>query len=320
MHQLTARLHQELKRIKPATVLIVEPDPYLGRMLGDHLAGYLCHIAENGRDALTSCQQNPPHLILIDTDLPDMTALQLLQQLQPTKLAHRISIFFLGQPEDNRDQRMKALEMGVDDYIAKPFDIVELQFRVKNALPHPAQSVDLVTGLPGWTAVHQDLQARLNRQDWALLLIHIAHMGAYQDVYGAVAGQRVRRTIADLLNGVLDEAGELDDLVGVLSAHEFVVITRSPQPTRLLTQLQQQFANATRRWYSPAELAAAQVQLSDGRRAPLMMLATAVVSARSGPFASSLEVIDTAETLRQRQYPATVDKAMPSLQAIFATS
>ncbi|HUM70137.1 MAG TPA: hypothetical protein PLK31_14980, partial [Chloroflexota bacterium] len=85
-----------------------------------------------------------------------------------------------------------------------------------------------------------------------------------------------------------------------LSAHEFVVITRHQQPTRLLAQLQQQFAAAIRRCYSPAELAAAQVQLSDGRRAPLMMLATAVISARSGPFATPLDVIDAAETLRQR--------------------
>ncbi len=320
MNKLTAHLQQELKRIKPATVLIVEPDPYLGRMLGDYLAGYVWQVVDNGRDALALCQQTPPHLILIDTHLPDMSALELLQQLQPLKIIHHIPVFFLGQPDDGRDQRMKALEMGVDDYIAKPFDVVELQFRVKNALPRPAQSVDLVTGLPGWPAVYQDLQARLNRQAWTLLLIHVAYMGAYQDVYGAVAGQRVRRTIADLLNGALDDAGEPDDLVGVLSAHEFVMITRNQQPTQLLAQLQQQFANACRRWYSPAELAAAQIQLSDGRRAPLMLLATAVVPAHFASFATPLDIIDAAETIRQRQYPATVEKGTPSIQAIFATS
>lgn len=320
MNSLTTRLQQELKRIRPVTVLIVEPDPYLGRMLSEYLADYTCQIVANGRDALTSCQQTPPHLLLVDTDLPDMSALALFQQLQPLKLINRMPIFFLGQPDDGRDLRMKALEMGVDDYIAKPFDIVELQFRIKNALPRPAQSIDLVTGLPGWPAIHQNLQTRLNRQDWTLLLIHVAHMGAYQDVYGAVAGQRVRRAIADLLNGVLDEWGELDDLVGVVSAYEFLVITRNPQPNQLLAHFQQQFAAASRRWYSPAECAAAQIQLLDGRRSPLMTPVTAVVSARSGPFATPLDVIDTAETLRQRQYPATVEKAVPTLQAIFATS
>ncbi|GIK56477.1 MAG: hypothetical protein BroJett015_21400 [Chloroflexota bacterium] len=320
MNSLATRLEQELKRIRPVTVLIVEPDPYLGRMLSEYLADYTCQMVANGRDALTSCQQAPPHLLLIDTDLPDMSALAFFQQLQPLKFINRMPIFFLGQPDDGRDQRMKALEMGVDDYIAKPFDIVELQFRIKNALPRPAQSVDLVTGLPGWPAIHQDLQARLNRQDWTLLLIHLTHMTAYQDVYGAVAGQRVRRAIADLLNGVLDESGELDDLVGVLSAHEYVVITRSPQPHQLLAHFQQQFTAASRRWYSPAELAAAQIQLLDGRRSPLMTPVTAAVSARSGPFATSLEVIEAAETLRLRQHPTTVEKVTPALQAIFATS
>lgn len=320
MNSLTTRLQQELKRIRPATVLIVEPDPYLGRMLREYLADYTCQMVGNGRDALASCQQTPPHLLLVDTDLPDMNALALFQQLQPLKLINRIPIFFLGKLDDGREQRMKALEMGVDDYIAKPFDIVELQFRIKNALPRPAQSVDLVTGLPGWPAIHQELLARLNRQDWMLLLIHLAHMGAYQDVYGAVAGQRVRRAIADLLNGVLDEWGELDDLVGVLSAHEFVMITRSSQHGQLLAHFQQQFTAASRRWYSPAELAAAQIQLLDGRRSPLMTPVTAVVSARSAPFATPLDVIDAAETLRQRQSPTTAEKAVPTAQAIFATS
>ncbi|NJN55800.1 MAG: diguanylate cyclase [Anaerolineae bacterium] len=215
---------------------------------------------------------------------------------------------------------MKALEMGVDDYIAKPFDIVELQFRVKNALPQPAHSVDLVTGLPGWPAVHNNLQARLGRTDWHLLLINLAYMPAYHDVYGAVAGQRVRRTVADLLNGVLDEWGEVDDLVGVLSAHEFAVITRNAQHGRLLSQFQQQFTTASRRWYSPAEAAAAQLQLPDGRYSPLLTPTTAVISASPTTFATTLDVIDAAESLRQRQYPATVEKVTPTLQAIFAAS
>lgn len=320
MNQLTTRLQQELSRIKPPTVLIVETDPYLGRMLSEYLPEYSCQVVENGRDALAMCQQTPPHLLLIDTDLPDMPALQLFQQLQPLKLVNHIPVFFLGQPDDGRDQRMKALEMGVDDYIAKPFDVVELQFRIKNALPRPAQSVDLVTGLPGWPAIHQNLQSRLSQPDWTLLLIHITHMGAYQNVYGAVAGQRVRRTVADLLNGAVDELGELDDLVGVLSAHEFVIITHSPQHGRMLAQFQQQFAAASHRWYSPAELAAAQVQLPDGSRSPLMTLATAVVPARSASFATSLEIIDAAETLRLRLFPAPMEAAIPPLQAIFAAS
>lgn len=323
MNSLTVRLQQELNRFKPAAVLIVEPDPHLGRMLSEHLAGYSWQVVSGetaGRDALAQCQQTPPDLILVDTDLPDMTALQLFQQLQPVKLMHHIPVFFLGQSGDGRDQRMKALEMGVDDYISKPFDIVELQFRVKNALPHPAQSVDLVTGLPGWPAIHANLQARLNQPDWTLLLVNLAYMAAYHDVYGAVAGQRVRRTVADLLNGVVDAAGELDDLVGVLGPHEFVIITCSAQHGRMLADFQQQFMAACRRWYSPTENAVGQVQLPDGRRAPLMTPTTAVVSARSASFATPLDVIDAVETLRQRQYPATVEITPPSLPAIFAAS
>ncbi|NJN55801.1 MAG: hypothetical protein HC804_14295 [Anaerolineae bacterium] len=97
MNQLTTRLQQELNRIKPATVLIVEPDLSLGRMLSDYLAGYKWQLVDGvnaGRDALTFCQQTPPHLILIDTALPDMTALELFQQLLSIKLINHIPVFF----------------------------------------------------------------------------------------------------------------------------------------------------------------------------------------------------------------------------------
>jgi len=320
MNNLTMRLQQELKRIKPATVMIVEPDLHLARMLSDHLSSFYWQVVSHGRDALAVCQQTSPDLILVDTDLPDMTALHLFQQLQHTKLLHHIPVFFLGQPEDGREQRMQALEMGVDDYISKPFDIVELQFRIKNALPQPAQNVDLVTGLPGWPAIHADLQARLHQPDWTLLLINLAYMAPYHDLYGAVAGQRVRRTVADLLNGVVDAYGKPDDLVGVLGSHEFVIITCSSQHGRMLTEFQQQFATACRRWYSAAEIAAGEVQMQDGRPAPLMMPTMAVLSIHSAVFATPLDVIDAAETLRQHQYPANKEIKVSPLQAIFSAS
>ena len=91
MNKLTAHLQQELKRIKPATVLIVEPDPYLGRMLGDYLAGYVWQVVDNGRDALALCQQTPPHLILIDTHLPDMSAFG-TADLPPSRRECRLSL------------------------------------------------------------------------------------------------------------------------------------------------------------------------------------------------------------------------------------
>lgn len=318
MTVLTARLQQELERIKPATILIVEPDPAIAGLLRDHLVDYEIQIAANGRDAYALCRQSAPDFILIDTNLSDTTALQLFQQFLPAKFANQIPIFFLGQLDDTREQRMKALEMGVDDYISKPFDIIELQYRVRNALPGRIQNLDLVTGLPGWPAVYNELQLRLQSQKWSLILIHIAYMGAYQDLYGAIAGQRVRRAAATLLYDVVDSLGQPDDFIGVLGEEEFVIITSYERPDHMANLFQQRFISTSHEWYTPLERAGGRLQLLDGGYTPLMTPVTAVVSAASGPFATPLAVIEAAEALRP---PVDLPEyTTPPLKAIFASS
>lgn len=319
MSSLSTRLQQEMARLKPARILIVQPDNHIAHLLSEHLADYDIQIVHNGRDAQTICQQTPPNLILIDTNLPDINPLQLFQQLLPIKFMNHIPIFFLGQLEHSRDQRMQALEMGVDDYINKPFDIIELKIRVQNALPNPARNLDLVTGLPGWPAVHNNLQRRLQQgSHWALVLVYVQYMMAYHDLYGAIAGQKARRAIADTLNQVLDNFGFVDDFIGTLSEQEFVIITASEHHGRMLEQFQQQFQQQSRHWYTSQELALDRVKLPDGRRVPLMTPVTAVVSSKTGQFANPLAVIEAAE---KRCHRSDLPEPVPAaLRTLFAAS
>lgn len=320
MSAFITRLEQELARLKPATILIVEPDASLGSLLAENLQDYTTQLVGSGALALDICRQTPPDLILIDTNLQDQHPLDLFQSLLPIKFMHRLPIFFLGQQEATREQRMKALEMSVDDYISKPFDIIEFQFRVKNALPGPDQSVELVTGLPGWPAIHFDLERRLSRANWSLLLIHIKELTAYHDLYGTIAGQRIRRRMADILHDVVDDLGDLDDFIGVLSEADFVIITTSQQEQQMIARIRQRFETARSQWYTPQELTTAAVSLPNGRQASLMTPVIAYVAGQTNQFATTIEVIQTA--VRQRPFAPEIINGhqTPPLQAIFATS
>ncbi len=321
MSSLIVRLQHELARLRPPDILIIEPDSNLSGLLSEHLQQYETHVVSNGRDALRYCHETPPNLILLDATLPDMPALDLFQQLLPLKFSNRIPVFLLGQRADQRNQRMQALEMGVDDYINKPFDIVELQFRVKNALPNPAQTVDLVTNLPGWPATHLELKRRLKQADWSLIYFHIAYMAAYHDLHGTIAGQQIRRTIADLLNDIVDDRGQLADFIGAIGESEFVIITGSERPSRMTTQFQQRFYHECRQWYTPREMAAERVKLPDGAFTPIMTPMTAVVPSQLKTFSTTLEVLQTAENLRLKNHPNTQPQRLsPPLKAIFAAS
>lgn len=315
------RLRQEIMHMAPPTILVVEPDPAIAALLTDHLPQYETAVVGNGREALSFCRSTPPSLILIDTRLPDLDAMQLFEQLLPIKFMHRIPVFFLGQENEARERRMQALDLGVDDVITKPFDIVELQFRVKNALPSVAQQIDLVTGLPDWPATYVTLNQRLAKSNWSVIYIHIAYMGAYHDVHGTIAGQQMRRTVAHLLMALVDELGQADDFIGTLGANDFVILTRNPQPGQLAERFQERFRTACRQWYTPREVATERIKLADGRLIPIMSPAITTISVSGRQFETPLQLVETAEQqLRQTHPHAYAESLSPPLQAIFAIS
>lgn len=68
-----------------------------------------------------------PGFLIISSTLPDMDFLVLLRTVQHHRNGRLIPIIVLGQPEDTRERKLAALELDVDDYITKPFDIDELR-------------------------------------------------------------------------------------------------------------------------------------------------------------------------------------------------
>lgn len=113
-------------------ILIIEDNRRISEFLikGLEESGFSVFLAENGTDAreqITICQ---PDLILLDIMLPDMDGYEILQYARFKKLHTPILVLSaLGQTED----KIKALDMGADDYLSKPFHFAELVSRI-NAL------------------------------------------------------------------------------------------------------------------------------------------------------------------------------------------
>ena len=89
--------------------------------------------AENGREALRLLDQHAPELIISDIMMPDMDGYELLRQLKNNERWRTIPFIFLTAKADV-DMRVEGLEAGADDYIAKPFNSLELLARVKAVL------------------------------------------------------------------------------------------------------------------------------------------------------------------------------------------
>jgi two-component system response regulator MtrA len=118
--------------------MLVEDDHAVAQTLTDALesSGYRVWLAETGADARTLLEQTRPDLIILDLMLPDVDGLVLCSGL---KAIADVPIVICSATPQKRDAIL-GLKLGADDFIAKPFDIYELEARVEAVLRRTTQT------------------------------------------------------------------------------------------------------------------------------------------------------------------------------------
>ncbi len=131
----TSSASPPVPRSSRADILIVddvlENVQLLSKLLSQ--AGYSVRKALNGTMALTAAQQRPPHLILLDINMPEMNGYQVCQQLKQQPALAGIPVIFLSALDDPQD-KVRAFEVGGVDYITKPFERDEVIVRIQHQL------------------------------------------------------------------------------------------------------------------------------------------------------------------------------------------
>ena len=117
------------------TILVVEDEPDVVDLVRYHLhrAGFQVLTALNGPAGLATATESRPDAIVLDIMLPQMTGIEVCQALRNAHDTADIPILILTAKADVSD-RIAGLELGVDDYITKPFSPRELVLRVQNLL------------------------------------------------------------------------------------------------------------------------------------------------------------------------------------------
>jgi phosphate regulon transcriptional regulator PhoB len=118
-----------------AEVLVVEDEPDIRALIVHHLTqdGFRCRTASDGPEALARVRSAAPDLIVLDLMLPGFDGLELTRRLRAEPSAASVPIIMLTAKADEVD-RIVGLELGADDYVAKPFSPKELVARVRAVL------------------------------------------------------------------------------------------------------------------------------------------------------------------------------------------
>jgi PleD family two-component response regulator len=222
-------------------ILIVEDDLDLSEMLSAYfkVQDYDVLTAAWGKEALDLAQSNNIALVMLDIRLPDIDGYEVCRQMRLQRKTQNVPIIFLTEKRDRVD-KLQGLELGVVDYITKPFDVQELRLRARNAITRAGRqtSSNPVTELPESEQADQRLSELLTTDDpWAVLLIDIKGMSEFRERYGFVAADDVLRAITMMIRNAVREMNGQDDFVGHLAPEDFMVITTPEKVSTLRSRI-----------------------------------------------------------------------------------
>ena len=125
--------HGQACMTKNKRILVVEDDPDISHLLEIHLRdnAFQVDVVSNGLDGLERASNHPYQLIVLDLMLPGLDGLELCRRLRGQSISTPILMLTAKSSELDR---VLGLELGADDYLSKPFSILELQARVKAIL------------------------------------------------------------------------------------------------------------------------------------------------------------------------------------------
>ena len=169
----------------PLRILIVDDEPPIRRFLRTALAAqdYRVEEAADGEAALDFLARNPVDLVILDLGLPGMDGMAVIARLRGQGSAMPIIVL---SSRDDEAGKVAALDLGADDYVAKPFSVEEMSARIRAALRHRLQqegekplfkSGDLTVDLVRRLVTVRGEEVKLTPREYDLLRLMVGHAG-----------------------------------------------------------------------------------------------------------------------------------------------
>lgn len=223
------------------TILVADDSPVSRALVQNTLAAeqYTVAMAVSGREALDLFEKHRPAMVITDWLMPDLSGLELCQHIRrDSRNSYTYVILLSGVAE--KEQVVKGLQAGADDYLTKPFHpeellarvragrrIVELQqeLEAKNRWLKQLALTDTLTELPNrraiedWASRQLRGAARHGHSVW-FVMVDLDHFKSVNDTYGHAAGDAVLKRFAEILKTNM----RWSDNCGRFGGEEFLLV------------------------------------------------------------------------------------------------
>jgi diguanylate cyclase (GGDEF)-like protein len=205
----------QLVKDPDALIMMVDDEPIVMEVVRSWLEerGYTRFLlCEDSRLALEMIERHRPDVLLLDLVMPEVTGFDLLLALRAQDETEHLSVIVLTSSSD-AETKLKALELGATDFLAKPVDPSELSLRLRNTLSAKAyqdslENTDTLTGLDNRKRLTELLGLVVGRpqqvdEEGFLLMLGIDKFKAVNQSLGPAAGDDVLRQLAKRLEFVV---------------------------------------------------------------------------------------------------------------------
>ncbi len=147
--------------VRKTSILIVDDNPSVIELLQSQLKPYpyIIDSAVDGEEALHKIQKEPPDLILLDLMMPRVSGFEIIKRIRNDKETRFIPIIVITALSEQQD-KLRAIELGADDFLVKPINKLELMTRIKSLLRMKLMHDDLDTSESILFSLAQALEAK----------------------------------------------------------------------------------------------------------------------------------------------------------------
>lgn len=267
-------------------VLIITSDKNLREVLNFCFDGwgYEVTLRESMQGDITPIKKLSPDTIIIDIHSANKANLEICRLLKEDFITASIPVITLINKKQLKTQLLN-LKQGVDDYLIKPPDPLDLRVRVEMAMRRSQYNfyASPLTGLPSGRTIEESLKERLKKgEPFSFGYIDIDSFKYFNDVYGYLKGDRAIMQTAYILYSVIQHHGNKDDFVGHIGGDDFVFMTTPDKYRAICKNFIALFDKVIPFHYSDKDRAAGYIVARDRtknvKNIPLMSVSIAVVT------------------------------------------
>lgn len=232
-------VREHYEQSKSSLIMMIDDEPIVMGVVQAFLedSGYSKFIlCEDSMEAMEIIRRESPDVILLDLIMPGKTGYDILFELSTDNVARHIPVIVLTVSSDS-ESKLRALEMGATDFLAKPVDASELVLRLRNTLTVKAYQdrlakYDHLTGLPNRKLFQERVQWAFRQHQLHNHQMNIMHFGVdrlrvINNTMSSWIGDEVLTQIATRLNDLVADHKLEDAMVARLGGDEFAIVFRS---------------------------------------------------------------------------------------------